>query len=47
VKVSVSDVLKLALERPEGLVAREANEELRNGRIPRDEIILELLTRRL
>jgi len=43
VRISISDVLATALERPEGLIAREANEELRNGRIPRDEVCLELL----
>jgi len=47
VRVSISDVLKSVLERPEGQLACEAKEELINGRIPRDEVCLELLNRRL
>ena len=47
VRIAISDVLKSCLERPEGKVAKAACEELRNGRTPSDEIILELLSKRL
>jgi len=47
VRVSISDVLKQVLNRCEGKIAKEAVNELRNGRIPSDEICLELLSRRL
>lgn len=47
VRVSIADVLKSVLARPEGKLAAEAKEELINGRIPRDEVCLELLNRRL
>lgn len=47
VRINISDVLKSVLTRAEGKVAKQAVQELRNGRIPSDEICLELLSRRL
>jgi len=47
VRISIADVLRDVLLRPEGTIAAKACEELRNGRIPSDEICLELLKRRL
>ena len=47
VRISITDVLRDVLLRPEGLVAAKACKELRNGRQPSDEICLDLLKRRL
>jgi len=47
IRISLPDVLAMALERPEGTFEKETNEELRNGRIPRDEVCLALLEKRI
>jgi adenylate kinase family enzyme len=40
VRVSMADVLKESLDRPEGKIASEACETLRSGKIPSDEVCL-------
>ncbi len=47
VKINIADVLKGFLERPEGLISGEAAKQLRFGNVPREEVCLELLRRRL
>jgi len=40
VRVSMADVLKESLDRPEGLIAREASDTLRSGKMPSDMVCL-------
>ena len=47
VKIDIAEVLRSFLERPEGLISQEAATQLRLGNVPREEVCLELLRRRL